>query len=90
LGDGELVDDIASGRIELSAIDSDQQRQHYLKEEVDKLGNTEKSQDYQILRAVSEQADKKGISYKDAAPALSLLVILGVWTRPNRAAYNEK
>lgn len=106
LGEGELVDDIASGRVELSAIDSDklpapikalapaeqktaiqdkaeqrqelknsinklaQQRQLYLQEKVDKLGNTEKSLDYQIFRAVSEQADKKGISYKDAKPAL--------------------
>jgi uncharacterized protein YegL/cell division protein FtsB len=106
LGEGELVDDIASGRVELSAIDSDQlpapikalapaqqkaaieekakqrqalkksinklaqQRQHYLKEEVAKLGNAEKSLDYKIFRAVSEQAVKKGISYKDAKPAL--------------------
>jgi hypothetical protein len=29
-----------------------------------------KALDYQIFRAVSEQAVKKGISYKDAAPAL--------------------
>lgn len=106
LGEGELVDDVASGRVELSEIDRDelpaqiqalapaeqkaaiqkkaekrqalkdninklaQQRQSYLKEEVDKLGDTEKSLDYQIFRAVSEQADKKGISYKDAKPAL--------------------
>ncbi len=106
LGEGELVDDVASGRVELSEIDSDQlpeplkalapaeqkaaiqekaekrkalkdsinklaqQRQSYLKEQVDKLGDTEKSLDYQIFRAVSEQADKKGISYQDAKPAL--------------------
>lgn len=101
LGENELVDDIASGRVDLDALDSaslpatmqvmspqDQreilaqtatkrvklegqiqalasQRQAFLDEKVEATGSAEASLDYKIYEAVREQAEKKGIEYKE-------------------------
>lgn len=101
LGENELVDDIASGRVELGEIDANNlpatmqamspseqldvlsksadkraeleskiqalasQRQVFLDEKVAATGAAEASLDYKIYDAVREQAQKKGIEYKD-------------------------
>lgn len=106
LGEGELVDDIASGKADLSSIDTDylpapmqamtpaaqavmiqekarqrqelkaeiatlaHERQSYLKEKAATMDGVEESLDYKIFGALRDQAEKKGIVYKESNPAL--------------------
>ncbi len=100
LGESELVDDIASGRVDLGSIKKDQlpepmqamapavqkamiedkakhraelgaeidalsrQRADYLKKKVAERGDAEASLDHQIISAVREQAEEKGLKYE--------------------------
>jgi hypothetical protein len=101
LGENELVDDIASGRVDLAEIEVEKlpealvamspveqrdllvqkaskraelegriqdlatQRQAFLDEKVEAAGVPEESLDFKIYQAVREQAQKKGIEYKE-------------------------